>query len=33
MHYHFFKEKVLLGEIDFVHVNIENYVVDIFTTA
>jgi len=33
MHYHFIREKVLAREIDLIHVNIENQVVDIFTKA
>jgi hypothetical protein len=33
VHYHFIKEKVLTKEIDFIHVNIENQVGDIFTKA
>ncbi len=33
MHYHFDRDKVILREIDFVHVNIENYVANIFTKA
>jgi hypothetical protein len=33
MHYHFNRDKILLGEIDFVHINIENYVANIFTKA
>jgi hypothetical protein len=31
VHYHFIKEKVLAKEIDLIHVNTENQVVDIFT--
>jgi hypothetical protein len=33
MHYHFIKEKVLIGEINFIHINIEDQVVNIFTKA
>jgi hypothetical protein len=33
VHYHFIREKVLPKEIDLVHVNTENQVVDIFTKA
>ncbi len=33
VHYHFIRKKVLAKEIDFIHVNIENHVVDIFTKA
>jgi hypothetical protein len=33
VHYHFIKEKVLAKEINLIHVNIENQVVDIFTKA
>ncbi len=33
VHYHFIKEKVLVKEIDLIHVNTENQVVDIFTKA
>jgi hypothetical protein len=31
--YHFIREKVLTKEIDFIHVSIEDQVVDIFTKA
>jgi hypothetical protein len=31
VHYHFIKEKVLAKEIDLIHVNTEDQVVDIFT--
>ncbi len=31
VHYHFIKEKVLTSEINLIHVNIEDQVVDIFT--
>ncbi len=31
VHYHFIREKVLVKEIDFIHVSIEDQVVDIFT--
>ncbi len=31
VHYHFIREKVLVGEIDLIYVNIEDQVVDIFT--
>ncbi len=31
VHYHFIREKVLTKEIDLIHVNTENQVVDIFT--
>jgi hypothetical protein len=33
MHYHFIRKKVLTKEIDLIHVNTENQVVDIFTKA
>ncbi len=33
MHYHFIREKVLAKEIDLIHVNTEDQVVDIFTKA
>jgi hypothetical protein len=33
VHYHFIREKVLAKEIDFIHVNIEDQVVDNFTKA
>ncbi len=33
MRYHFIREKVLTKEIDFIHVSIEDQVVDIFTKA
>jgi len=33
MHYHFIKEKVLIREINFIHINIEDQVVNIFTKA
>jgi len=33
VHYHFIREKVLAREINFIHVSIENQVVDIFTKA
>jgi hypothetical protein len=33
VHYHFIREKVLAKEIDLIHVNIEDQVVDIFTKA
>ncbi len=33
MHYHFIKEKVLAKEIDLIHVNTEDQVVNIFTKA
>jgi hypothetical protein len=33
VHYHFIKEKVLVKEIDLIHVNTEDQVVDIFTKA
>jgi len=33
VHYHFIKEKVLAKEIDLIHVNIEDQIVDIFTKA
>jgi hypothetical protein len=33
VHYHFIKEKVLVKEIDLIHVNTENQVADIFTKA
>jgi hypothetical protein len=33
VHYHFIREKVLAKEIDFIHVNIEDQIVDIFTKA
>jgi len=31
VHYHFIKEKVLVKEIDLIHINTEDQVVDIFT--
>jgi hypothetical protein len=33
VHYHFIREKNLAKEVDVIHVNIENQVVDIFTKA
>jgi hypothetical protein len=33
VHYHFIREKVLVKEIDLIHVNTEDQVVDIFTKA
>jgi len=33
VHYHFIREKVLTKEIDFIHVSIEDQVVNIFTKA
>ncbi len=33
VHYHFIREKVLTKEIDLIHVNTEDQVVDIFTKA
>ncbi len=33
VHYHFIREKALVREINLIHVNIENQVVDIFTKA
>jgi hypothetical protein len=33
VHYHFIREKVIAKEIDFIHVNTEDQVVDIFTKA
>ncbi len=33
VHYHFIKEKVLAKEIDLIHVNTEDQIVDIFTKA
>jgi hypothetical protein len=33
VHYHFIREKVSTKEIDFIHVSIEDQVVDIFTKA
>jgi hypothetical protein len=33
VHYHFIREKVLTKEIDFIHVNTENQVVNIFIKA
>jgi sulfur transfer complex TusBCD TusB component (DsrH family) len=33
VHFHFIREKVLAKEIDLIHVNIEDQVVDIFTKA
>ncbi len=33
MHYHFIREKILTKKIDFIHVNIEDQVADIFTKA
>jgi hypothetical protein len=33
VHYHFIREKVLAKEIDLIHVNTEDQVVDIFTKA
>jgi len=33
VHYHFIKEKVLANEIDLIHVNTKDQVVDIFTKA
>ena len=33
MHYHFIREKIIAKEIDLVHVNTEDQVVDIFTKA
>jgi hypothetical protein len=33
VHYHFIKEKVLVREINLIHVSIEDQVVDIFTKA
>ncbi len=33
VHYHFIREKVLAKEIDFIHVNTEDQVADIFTKA
>jgi hypothetical protein len=33
VHYHFIREKVIVKEIDFIHVSIEDQVADIFTKA
>ena len=33
VHYHFVREKVLVGDIDLVYVSIEEQVADIFTKA
>jgi hypothetical protein len=33
VHYHFIREKILTKEIDLIHVNTEDQVVDIFTKA
>jgi hypothetical protein len=33
VHYHFIREKVLVKEIDLIHVSTKNQVVDIFTKA
>jgi len=33
VHYHFIREKVVAKEIDLIHVNTEDQVVDIFTKA
>jgi hypothetical protein len=33
VHYHFIRKKVLAKEIDFIHVNTEDQIVDIFTKA
>jgi hypothetical protein len=33
VHYHFIREKVLAKEIDLIHVNTEDQIVDIFTKA
>jgi len=33
VHYHFIRKKVIAKEIDFIHVSIEDQVVDIFTKA
>ncbi len=33
VHYHFIKEKIIAKEIDFIHVNTENQVANIFTKA
>ncbi len=33
VHYHFIREKILAREINLIHVNTENQVVDIFTKA
>jgi len=33
VHYHFIKEKILAKEINFIHVNTENQVANIFTKA
>ncbi len=33
VHYHFIRKKVVAKEIDFIHVNTENQVVNIFTKA
>ncbi len=33
MHYHFIRKKFIEEEINFIHVNIDNHVVNIFTKA
>ncbi len=33
VHYHFIRKKIVAKEIDFIHVNTENQVVNIFTKA
>jgi hypothetical protein len=33
MHYHFLRERVLVGEINLIHISIKYQVVDIFTKA
>jgi len=33
VHYHFIRKKVLAKEIDFIHVNTEDQIADIFTKA
>jgi hypothetical protein len=33
VHYHFVKEKILVGKINLIHFNIEDHVVNIFTKA
>jgi hypothetical protein len=33
VHYHFIREKILAKEINFIHVNTEDQVADIFTKA
>ncbi len=33
VHYHFIREKILTKEIDLIHVNIEDQVIDFFTKA